>query len=1046
MEQNLNKIWIWNNNWKHLVDIRGGGDSSSQSVDEIIVNNVPEEDQDEKNDDIEDEIISKEIENNDNNEHTQRVEQESKPPERATKGSSSNQRDWISDKVDKFLLSRVYSSSTSGNENTDEDSTSANLKIPSTPLKLLQQIAPKLRPIQRSPDYLLKIRSASPEDAGLAAYAIGVIAGATDLFEKHHRTHRKSNKEGEDSSSSSSDIFVEDMVKNRRWEQIVECVLCGVDVKKRMRELNTLLDTKNNESEHDKSPDRSIENDSSSEEYDIIEGLNVADASRAAWGLAILGVHHYVETLGGETPHDILTALSLRSRDILNTQWEKLSDISSGYSNMAIESSLMDEWDQSQKKIARDASRSMWAFACVKACTGMRSDYLLATCCDILSGNLISEKDLKKRKLEEEDVLDRLAKIVEEDNLDGMEYFKEPETTSSLDTNEVSGSQRKNVTNSESKQDLKNEIPSHSSKSNTSLSNYLKPTDLANVIWSLAVHNNDIYTEDRKNRVRIRKNDIDDQNEYDAKILRLVSNQIQVLLEKDLSHIESREAIISSSSADGNQENSNEFHDKNVNRDSTLSMDEKLGTSFDGTAIENGYNYDEESNSSAINHSNGKSEVNTPVVVTNTDLEEDIVEAIDAAALISGDHTTKRELLHNSSTVKETTIFQEPHSLIAEGLDLSYPITSQQHQVVEVIDAATLLQGDSEPEREMLHLEDYNEIDLEAHSDRGSNTDLEVVDAVSLIMGDENIKKEILRVEVDDELYISDNCKYEKEMETNSKPDDSDGELGSNIKSEPSDNLKNGMVSTSKLESVVSSGPDLRIESDDYNLTKDDDNASNHSSCQDENSEKVTKDDISFPVPPLKLSFASRDLCSIAWAATQLQWRRSSKPIDKESLEEYKKIIPLVVSIISKTTSDHDDSTESSSTLQEVEFSDLSNLAWAMAKYVNDMRSYRKMTETEQKNILFITRQIAHWSLVWLVENSNKEQIVAPILSRLMWALTTIFRETSGANRPENNFEKLIATLQKLSIVSILEAESNVSLYRAEDLVSLKASSMKNFF
>ena len=53
------------------------------------------------------------------------------------------------------------------------------------------------------------------------------------------------------------------------------------------------------------------------------EGLNIRDACRAAWGIAILDAHH-MENLGGAKLEDLLLALSLRVRELLLARLQEL--------------------------------------------------------------------------------------------------------------------------------------------------------------------------------------------------------------------------------------------------------------------------------------------------------------------------------------------------------------------------------------------------------------------------------------------------------------------------------------------------------------------------------------------------------------------------------------------------------------------------------------------------------------------------------------------------------------------------------------------------
>ena len=80
--------------------------------------------------------------------------------------------------------------------------------------------------------------------AGVAACLIGTIAYACELYDnevtRREEHFSNSSKENCDDKQRrrfrSSESVASDIVKNRRFEQVVECILCGVDVKKRKKE------------------------------------------------------------------------------------------------------------------------------------------------------------------------------------------------------------------------------------------------------------------------------------------------------------------------------------------------------------------------------------------------------------------------------------------------------------------------------------------------------------------------------------------------------------------------------------------------------------------------------------------------------------------------------------------------------------------------------------------------------------------------------------------------------------------------------------------
>ena len=274
-------------------------------------------------------------------------------------------------------------------------------KIPD-PLRVLHSVSPKIPAIKHSPNIMLRITSAtSDKDAGAAACTIAMIARLCELYDQ------KRFSQGEKTRSTGLDI-----IKDRRFEQLVECILCGVDVEKGKRET---FDMKH-ESPTEYQDCHNIETLLDGEDSKADEGLTVTDSCRAAWGLAILGGYN-LESFGGENAKDILVALSLRIQELLLGRLQKLrlGDIEP---NTAQDLTLTQRFDRSAECLAEDAVVAMWTFACVKACTGLRSVSLFEICCSILCQN---PTDLRRRaqanktgfddtNFEMNDVVERLAR------------------------------------------------------------------------------------------------------------------------------------------------------------------------------------------------------------------------------------------------------------------------------------------------------------------------------------------------------------------------------------------------------------------------------------------------------------------------------------------------------------------------------------------------------------------------------------------------------------------------------------------------------------
>jgi hypothetical protein len=286
-----------------------------------------------------------------------------------------------------------------------------NTKLPH-PRKLLHYLAPKVPAIRQSPDVNLRIHSSrSDVDPGVAACVISNLARACELYDKEmlHRAsyHNHGNDERETHKSVAPEISTD-----RRFEQLVECVVSGVNIQKQKAEYI--------HRQMDNSPDVDLEEVLDEENLQVDDGLSLQDSCRAAWGISVLGAHH-LDTMGGVKVKDLLLALSLRIRELLLIRLQLLrqDDILNQYREDAPTMTTEERLSEISGELANDVATAMWAFACVKACTGLRSPSLFETCCSILCQDPI---ELRRRAQEEanydsghprigsSDVIDRLAR------------------------------------------------------------------------------------------------------------------------------------------------------------------------------------------------------------------------------------------------------------------------------------------------------------------------------------------------------------------------------------------------------------------------------------------------------------------------------------------------------------------------------------------------------------------------------------------------------------------------------------------------------------
>eukprot|EP00980_Cylindrotheca_fusiformis_P007971 scaffold1697_cov120-Cylindrotheca_fusiformis.AAC.53 len=319
------------------------------------------------------------------------------------------------------------------------------------PKRLLHYLAQKVPAIKQSPELNLRIYSARSDiDSGVAACIIGALAHVSEIYDKEKRKR----SETDDRARS----VAPDLTTDRRFEQLIECVLGGVNVQKRKKQSLTRQLEKNSEEATD------IEQVLDEEDAQLDEGLSIRDSCRAAWGIGVLGCSH-LDTLADVKVLDLLLALSLRIRELLLARLQLLrqDDLFSDPSTAHLSTGV--RLNEVAEELAEDAATAMWTFAGVKACTGMRSVPLFEACCSILCQDPIDMRSRAQAADYEQgvpigtnDIIDRLAhsETVEKPVLEAG--AREKELDEAVDVGK------------------------------DALLDWLSPTEVNDVLWAIAVH------------------------------------------------------------------------------------------------------------------------------------------------------------------------------------------------------------------------------------------------------------------------------------------------------------------------------------------------------------------------------------------------------------------------------------------------------------------------------------------------------------------------------------------------------------------------------
>lgn len=370
--------------------------------------------------------------------------------------------------------------------------------------KLLHYLAPKIPAIKHSPDVALPIRCArSDMDSGVAACLIGtlghVVVVAQQTFHDDQSTMMNDGK---------CSRVAEKIVSDRRFEQLVECLLCGsVDVKERQKEWWEVQQQQQQGKKsggHDATTTTTITaemNDRTEAIFEknearLEEGLSIRDSCRAALGLALLvGVDQTTEEIGGEKVSDILTALALRTRDMLLLRFQKLkqSDLDENDDrwDLSIDERLVDFAEE----LAEDTATAMWTFARVREKFTSLPCYqpLLDVCCSILCAD---PWDLRRLAQEIEvtidativgsnDIVDRLAFSEEIDEKAEKQTCPDDDFIRTSETSSMAPDKRDDAVLI----DFDPAEPLITRK--VSIMDWLSPNELTSTLWALASHGNE---------------------------------------------------------------------------------------------------------------------------------------------------------------------------------------------------------------------------------------------------------------------------------------------------------------------------------------------------------------------------------------------------------------------------------------------------------------------------------------------------------------------------------------------------------------------------
>jgi hypothetical protein len=309
------------------------------------------------------------------------------------------------------------------------------------PKKFLHYITPKIPAIKRSPEIMLRISSArAGVDVRAAACIVGVMGIITEYYmcvvESLESKIGQDNEDNSRSTNLSTCTVYKSIVTDRRFEQLIECIQCGVDVEEIISQFDNKCTEKmlSDVMEENKKKGRSDSPNDSSRLNDLVElkeGINVVDAARTIWGLSVFISNHDIKRLGEKECSQLIRALQLRSNHLLRNQ---LYDLRKGRSKR-ISSDTCEKFIDEIHSLLRDTISVMWASDCAIEAFRNEDGLLMETCTFILRQDVQEIWDARQKKESKEanvdDIVERLAEAEEvdsiNDNIDCQNKYQSPE-------------------------------------------------------------------------------------------------------------------------------------------------------------------------------------------------------------------------------------------------------------------------------------------------------------------------------------------------------------------------------------------------------------------------------------------------------------------------------------------------------------------------------------------------------------------------------------------------------------------------------------------
>jgi len=238
-------------------------------------------------------------------------------------------------------------------------------KMAPRPKTFLHYITPKIQAVKLSPEIMLRIRNAQPNDVGDAIRAIGILGCLVDLY---NIALAELTPLVENRSYDQSEKVRREIREDRRFGQLLECASCGID---RRGRLEKFQNSQNDGilfpgAEDDQDVEENFSSDTEDDEEKQPECIEVSECSRWIMGMISLEVYGGM-AIRSQNTTGVVLSLAMRSSDLLQASFRNVGT---------------DE--KARKSLLRDIIDTVRVLSCARDEWNIDVNFILDMCLELL--------------------------------------------------------------------------------------------------------------------------------------------------------------------------------------------------------------------------------------------------------------------------------------------------------------------------------------------------------------------------------------------------------------------------------------------------------------------------------------------------------------------------------------------------------------------------------------------------------------------------------------------------------------------------------------